>query len=481
MSISKFPFLPKPSMLILFFVVMVFNLSFSQNSLMVNSPLSSVAPRDFFAFSNQALGISEFAYENSFRDLFVHPGKTPINFKASAWASYSRFENVYNYSLKELTNENMNYKFFENFEYQDYKNIFPIGFAVNLDILSIGLIYGSGNMPYKFEDIYYSYHTNNLTISESQNAKGKVGYFKIALGLNLYRDFNVGVSYSNQNHSMKWKDSYNYNYYLDFFSPSEITLGASYSLNNKLKFYLAYNDYKMKYERGSNYQSDSLGIDREYTNDYQGKVLNLDIRFGLTENLNLYSRMALDLRNIKINDVRTLNNKVYKIPQNGDATNYRFGLGANYRVGNVNLITEFNYEPGRENVQIIEGTPGSWDPYITGNDRYFKNWNFAFAMEAQVIDALKLQTGIKFYKTKIRLIQEFDWYRNINIDPYRNFSNSFITAGFEFRIYDFILNYIFNYSTEVKGFYPGLVFVPGDRFTEYNPLYHNFVLRYEIK
>lgn len=237
----------------------------------------------------------------------------------------------------------------------------------------------------------------------------------------------------------------------------------------------------MKYERGSSYQFDSLGTDLEYTNDYKGRVLNFDIRFGLTENLNLYSRMALDLRDIKINEIRTLTNNVYERPQNGDATNYRFGLGANYRVGNVNLITEFNYEPGRENVQFIEGTPGSWDPYITGNDKYFKNWNFAFAIESQVIDALKLQTGIKFYKTKVKLIQEFDWYRNITIDPYQTFSNSFITAGFELRIYDFILNYIFNYSTDVKSFYPNLIFLPGNRFTEYNPLHHNFVLRYEIK
>ena len=477
MSPDKLPFF-KLFTFILLLSLGLSNNSYSQNSLVINYPLPSMVPRDFFAFSNQALGLSEFAYENSFRDLFVHPGKGPLEFKASAWFSYSRIEEVYNYSLKELVNYNMGNVMFENFEDKDYKNFYPVGIAINLDIINLGLIYCSGNNPNKFQDtFYYSSTFNGFKFADS---KGKIDYFKIAIGLNLSKRFNIGMSYSNHNYKRNWKDNKNYDQYLDIFNPSEFTFGASYFIKDNLKIYLSYSGYVLKYNSGSFYEFGSSKRGKEYFSDYKGKVLNLDIKYKLLRDLDLYSRIAFDRRNIETNEIHKGVNE-YTRPQNGYATNYRLGIGTNYRFGDVIFISEFNYEPGKENVQFVEGTPGSWDPYITGNELYFKNWNFGFGMEFRVIDELKLQTGVKFYKSKSRLIQEMDWHRNINIDPYKSISNSFMTAGFEFRKYSFVLNYVFNYSTKVKDFYPNLTYLPRSRYTEYNPVNHNFVLRYELK
>lgn len=51
---------------------------------------------------------------------------------------------------------------------------------------------------------------------------------------------------------------------------------------------------------------------------------------------------------------------------------------------------------------------GSRNPYYTGNKKYFRNWDFALATEANGVEALKVQTKFKFYKSKIEITQELN-------------------------------------------------------------------------
>lgn len=140
---------------------------------------------------------------------------------------------------------------------------------------------------------------------------------------------------------------------------------------------------------------------------------------------------------------------------------------------------EFNYQPGKENLQYAY-TTASWDPYITGEERKFFNWNFGLGLDIKLYDFIKLQLGIKHFKTKINLVQESDWEKIYTREPFEAYSSTFITADTEIKLYNFIFNYIFNQSSYNRFFMP--IVQPRYKvyYMELNPIRHKLMLRYEF-
>ncbi len=110
----------------------------------------------------------------------------------------------------------------------------------------------------------------------------------------------------------------------------------------------------------------------------------------------------------------------------------------------------------------------------------FFNWNFGLGFEFKAYDFIKLQLGIRHLKTKINLVQEFDWEKIYTREPLEAYSSTFITAGIEIKLYNFILNYIFNQSSYNRFFRPSIQQIYQVNYMELNPIRHKLMLRYEL-
>lgn len=459
--ISRFPFLTTK----IFLLFVLVNLSYSQNPMILNSPFIRINSNDFLPTTNDALGLMEYAYENSFREFFLYPGKNSLQKNLTGIIGYNNYSEELNYLYKGGIE-------FEKRDWSFKKSHFPFGLALNFYDVSLGLLYFSG--PNSMS-VYEAINTNYFS-EYNWSIKGKNYGYLLSIGIEIFKNFNFGVSYSNQNYSADGEDGF-FNYSEKIFSPKIFVLGSSYSFLDKMKIYLAYGNYDFKEEYNRNWKSEIHDI--FISEALKGNFFNADLKYSFTKDLLVFFRIASDFRKNENNNVNVSQNSMNSRPQSGDATYYNFGIGVNYTLENILLVGEFNYQPGKDNLQYAY-TTASWDPYITGEERKFFNWNFGLGLDIKFYDFVKLQLGIKHFKTKINLVQESDWEKIYTREPFEAYSSTFITAGTEIKLYNFIFNYIFNQSSYNRFFMPNVQPRYRVYYIELNPIRHKLMLRYEF-
>lgn len=449
-------------------ILLLANHLFSQNSLFLKYPLS-MTPMDFIPSSTHAVGLMQYAYEDPIRDLFITPGKNSPTFKATGFLAYQFFADDYNYKVYS------NPPYFENYDKIFHKNHLPLGSVLNLYGVTFGFLYGYGTKP--TEEIH-SYDNGYGVQKDELITKGENKFYNISLSTNVISGLRVGISYANHNFKNEYTSGA-YNYELKDFTPTELIIGVSYKFSEKLNGYFAYGKYSIKREEHRKLVPPVRKL--LYDWDYDGNLFNLDLKYKYREGLNLFLRAAYDSRDIswKEENINLQTQSSSKRYQEGNARNYKIGVGAHLDVDWVNLFSEFNYEPGYYNLQYVTNVV-LWDPPITGNEIYFYNWNFGLGIEIQPFDFLKLQVGNRYFYSKEKLIQEIDLSKYSTYDPYFKSGENVVTAGLEINFFNFVFNYVFNYSSFAGTFSPALSPFSALRFTEYNPVEHKFLLRYEF-
>lgn len=188
--------------------------------------------------------------------------------------------------------------------------------------------------------VYEAINTNYFS-EYNWSINGKNYGYLLSIGIEIFKNFNFGVSYSNQNYSADGEDDF-FNYSEKIFSPKIFVLGSSYSFLDKMKIYLAYGNYDFKEEHNRSWKSEIH--DRLISEVSKGNFFNADLKYSFTKDLLVFFRIASDFRKIENNDVNVSQNSMNSRPQSGDATNYNFGVGVNYTLENILLVGEFNYQ-----------------------------------------------------------------------------------------------------------------------------------------
>lgn len=449
-------------------ILLLANHLFSQNSLFLNYPLRTT-PMDFIPSSSHAVGLMQYAYEDPIRDLFITPGKNSPTFKATGFFSYQLFANDYSYRVYGYP------PYFENYDIIFHKNHFPFGGILNLYGVTFGFLYGYGTNPneeiHKYDNGYGVQKDELLT-------KGENKFYNLSFSTNILSSLRVGITYANHNFRNEYTSGSN-NYKLKDFTPIELIIGVSYSFSEKLKGYFAYGKYSIKRED----HRELIPPNRRtlYDWDYDGNLFNLDLKYKYREDLSLFLKATYDSRDIswKEENIIPQTQSSSKRYQEGNAWNYKIGIGAHLDVEWTDLYCELNYGPGYYNLQYVTDAV-LWNPPISGNEIYFYNWDFGLGIEIRPFEFLKLQLGNRYFKSKQKLIQETDLKNYSTYDPYFNSGENVVTAGLEINFFNFVFNYVFNYSSVAGTFSPALSPYLAPRFTEYNPEEHKFLLRYEF-
>lgn len=449
-------------------ILLLANHLFSQNSLFLKYPLN-MSPVDFIPSPSHAVGLMQYAYEDPLRDLFITPGKNSSTFKATGFFSYQFLANDYSYKVYGYP------PYFENYDKIFHKNHFPFGVVLNLYGITFGFLYGYGTNPDEEID---SYDNGSGVQKDELIKKGENKFYNLSLSTNLFSSLRLGISYANHNFKNEYNSGIN-DYKLKDFIPTELIIGMSYNFSEKLNGYFAYGKYSIK--REEHRVSNSSYRKLLYDWDYNGNLFNLDLKYKYREDFDLFFRAAYDSRDISWKEQYIIlqTQTSYNRYQEGNSRDYKIGVGAHIKVDWANLFSEFNYEPGYYNLQYVTNAV-LWDPPISGNEKYFYNWNFGLGIEIQPLDFLKLQLGSRYFKSKVKLIQETDLRNYSTYDPYLNKGVNVVTAGMEINFFNFVLNYVFNYSSYTGTFSPALSPFLAPRFTEYNPVEHKFLLRYEF-
>lgn len=102
--------------------------------MILNPPFIRINSNDFLPTTNDALGLMEYAYENSFREFFLYPGKNSLQKNLTGIIGYNNYSEELNYL----------YKGGREFEKRDWsfkKSHFPFDLALNFYDVSLGLLY----------------------------------------------------------------------------------------------------------------------------------------------------------------------------------------------------------------------------------------------------------------------------------------------------------------------------------------------------
>jgi len=462
-------FFPPVKKIIYIFSLIVFSshFLFSQNSIILKYPGLRITPEDFIPSPAHSVGYMQYSYEDPVRDLFITPGKNFPDFKATGFISYQYFADDNKYNVTAYAPN------FENYESIFHKHHFPAGGILNLYGITFGFLYGYGSVPI---ESYWNYNRNYSTFSDTLKSKGTNQFYNLSLAVNPFSTFTLGVSYSSHN----FKRNYNYreeDYNINYFIPDEFIVGLGYTFFDKLKVYMAYGNYKIKNDEKRELTS-SPDRSTTTTTDYNGDLINLDLKYAYQNNLNLFLRTAYDSRKINWKQEMKSISQTNRY-QDGNARYYKIGVGVNYKIERVGLYTEFNYEPGYYNLQYVTQTV-TWDPPVSGNEFNYYDWNFGLGIEVQPFDFMKFQLGNRYFKTNRKLTQEIELTKYATFDPDFTTSTNVITAGMEIRLYNFVLNYVFNHSSYQSSFQRALSPFPAIGFREFNPVQHKFLLRYEF-
>jgi len=415
------------------------------------------------------MGFIEIANEDPLRDIFTYPGKSSKIVNSQIFLSFS------NYIQNTVFNSFGDYGA-EDYELNNHTWHIPFGGLLKWDKFIFGGLAGIGSDPQKFKwNTWYKFEISPSTSSSSYTS-GRNYFYCVFTNYQVDEKLNIGISLIGEKYSRERDFSPSSKLIYKNSIPLNIAGGLEYEITSSDLFSCTGLYYNLKEE----FNQESIGPSWKHLilrpAEFKGWAFNFDYIRIFSEDTKISSRLGIDFRKIKREDIY---NGVVARTKLGDALNWKLGLGLSHRQGNLLVVSEIFYEPGRNNEQY-EISTGSWDPSITGEEDFFYNWRARLGMQLKIWDLLKLHAGSEYHTQNVKRDFEYDYDFHTVVYPFISAAKFSLTTGFEITLNSFALLYNFIYSSYTSRNYPHFNYWQYLEMMEVNPIQHRLMLSYEF-